>query len=547
MNYLARNREAYEELVGFVRRLAGRVRPDLELGLIGQAAWFATVNHPGRFADDRIENRALALGADLERCARRQATPPARLTRRPSRRHVLHVATEVAGVGGHTRTIRHWAELDRDSTHSLALTFQKYCEVPDWLRQAIARTGGQVVALPHAAPPTARALQLRILARDADVVISHHFTEDVVPVAAFAAPGGPPVGVINQSDHVFWLGPSVADTVINQRPIGRPLTERRRGARRSTVLPIPLEELPAADRATARRQLGIAEDRVVLLSVGRANKYVPSATHDFYAAAGAVLAGHPQAEVYLVGVREDQARPYLDPATADRFHCVGEVEDPAVYRAAADVYLEGFPFGSQTAMLEAGQAGLAPVPAFAPLSPLLVTQDEAFDDLLSAAPSQAAYVAAVGDLIRSADRRRELGAECARRVRAAHTGEAWAARVHALYREMARLTHTPGPIGPVAAAEEPDDVGLSLFHAYHTDPGGTLGPDLRYKLRRAAFDAAHSGREAGDYVGAWRVLRLARRTWGDDGALGRAGRKLLPHWLLRQAFRRRPADPILTS
>jgi hypothetical protein len=210
-----------------------------------------------------------------------------------------------------------------------------------------------------------------------------------------------------------------------------------------------------------------------------------------------------------------------------------------VYRSAADVYLEGFPFGSQTAMLEAGQAGLAPVPAFAPLSPLLVTQDEAYDDLLTPAPSQAAYVAAVGELVRSAEVRRALGAECARRVRASHTGEAWLDRVHGLYRTMAGMTHVPAPIGPAPAAEEPDDVGLSLFHAYHTDPGGTLGPDLRYKLRRAAFEAAYSGREAGDYLGAWRVLRLARRTWGDDGTLGRASSRLLPHWLLRQTVRRR--------
>ena len=83
------------------------------------------------------------------------------------------------------------------------------------------------------------------------------------------------------------------------------------------------------------------------------------------------------------------------------------------------------------------------------------------------------------------------------------------------------------------------DRRISELSFVGTDPGGTLGPDLRYKLRRAAFEAAYSGREAGDYLGAWRVLRLARRTWGDDGTLGRAASRLLPHWLLRQTVRRR--------
>ncbi len=545
MDYLRRNREAYEELVEFVLALRDRVSPNLLLELIGQAAWFATVNHPGYFADARIENLALAVGE----CSR---TPlrntPERLPRTPGRRHVLHVATEVAAIGGHTRTIRHWAELDRESVHSLALTKQKYCEIPAWLRQAITVSGGRVVVLPPDAPVLTRAGQLRAVAADADLVVSHHFTEDVVPLAAFAAPGGAPVGVINQSDHVFWLGPSVADTVINLRPIGRTVTERRRAARHNTLLPIPIEELPPSlDRTTARGQLGIRPDRVMLLSVGRENKYVPSTTHNFFASVSALLAEHSAAEMFLVGVSLERARPYLDPATADRFHCVGAVENPALYRAAADIYLEGFPFGSQTAMLEAGQAGLPPVPAFAPNSQLVVTQDEAFDGVVSVADSEPAYRAAVGELILSADRRRQLGGECAGRVRTLHTGDGWLARLHQLYQATAQLTHSPAPIPPTPFRAEPDDVGVAAFHAFHTDAGGTLASDLRYKLRRAAFDAAFSGREAGDYVGVWRVLRLARRTWGDDGSLRRVERKLIPHWVLRRIVPRRTRDAVILN
>jgi hypothetical protein len=369
----------------------------------------------------------------------------------------------------------------------------------------------------------------------------------VIPVAAFATPGGPPVGIINQSDHVFWLGSSVADTVINLRPIGRTITECRRSARHNTLLPIPLDEPPPAlDREVARRQLGIPDDRVVLLSVGRANKYVPSATHNFFASVAAVLTEHPNAVMYLVGVDPEQARPHLDPATTDRFFCVGAVEDPAVYRTAADIYLEGFPFGSQTAMLEAGLAGLALVPAFAPTSRLVVTQDEAFDGLLTAAASEPAYREAVSELIRSAELRRDRGREGARKVRAVHFGTGWLDRLHNLYETMSGLTHSPRPIDAVSARSDQDDHGVALFHAYHTDVGGTLGPDLRYKLRRQAFDAAYTGREAGDYTGAWRVLRLAHRTWGDDGTLRRAARKLFPHWLLRRVFRRGPTESVVS-
>lgn len=546
MNYLARNRAAYEELVDAALQLGERVGPDLRLSLIGQAAWFATVNHPGRFADHRLENAALAVGADLDRLAATYPGRPVRLPRVAGRRHVLHVATEVAGLGGHTRTIRYWAEFDRDSVHSLALTYQAHDAVPRWITEAIARSGGRVVVLPVTAPLVARAGWLRGLARDADLVVSHHFTEDVVPLAAFAAPDLPPVGLLNQSDHVFWLGGSVSDTIINLRDIGRALSEQRRATRHNTLLPIPLDEPPPSlGRGAARRKLGIGDDRVVLLSVGRATKYVPTSTHDFFAAGTAALAAHPEADLYLVGVSAAQAKAHLDPA-AGRFHCVGPVEAPDDYRAAADIYLEGFPFGSQTALLEAGLAGLAPVPAFAPLTPLLVTQDEAYDGLLVPAQSAEAYLASVADLVRNPARRAELGAECARRVRAAHTGDGWLDRLHGLYRTMAGLRHAPQPIPPAPAGETADDIGLSLFHAFNTDGAAARESDVRPKLRRAAFEAAFGAREAGDYVGAWRVLRFARQSWGDDPALARARTKLIPHWLLRRR-RRRQAEPVVLS
>src|SRR5262249_18651932 len=177
VNYLARNRHAYGSLGEAVARLGDRVGPDLRLSLVAQAAWFATANHPGRFADERLENIALAIGADLERLAARHSAdgPRLRLARPAAGRHVLHVPTEVAGVGGPTRTIKTWAELDWDSTHTLALTSQVSAPVPDWIRTAINRSSGQVIVFPAAAPPTLRARWLRDLARDADIVLVHHF------------------------------------------------------------------------------------------------------------------------------------------------------------------------------------------------------------------------------------------------------------------------------------------------------------------------------------------------------------------------------------
>ena len=153
-------------------------------------------------------------------------------------------------------------------------------------------------------PSSAKARWLREIARSsADLVVLHHYCEDVVPIVAFAVGGGPPVAVLNHADHHFWLGSTVADAVINQREIGKDLSERRRFARRNVVLPIPLEEPPGRlPRTEARRLLGIPDDQVVLLSSGAPYKYIPCDGKNFFETASKILDRNPTAHLYLLGV-----------------------------------------------------------------------------------------------------------------------------------------------------------------------------------------------------------------------------------------------------
>src|SRR5262249_42167593 len=150
-------------------------------------------------------------------------------------------------------------------------------EVPSWILEAVRRGGGDLIALPTFAPPPAKARWLREIARSsADLVVLHHFWDDVVPILAFAVEGGAPVAGLTHTDQLFWLGSTVADSVVNQRGIGKDLSERRRFTKRNLVLLIPLEEPPGRlPRAVARGRLGIPDDQVVLLSTGSHYKYIP--------------------------------------------------------------------------------------------------------------------------------------------------------------------------------------------------------------------------------------------------------------------------------
>jgi glycosyltransferase involved in cell wall biosynthesis len=533
--FLRANSAAYERLVDKIRVIDLRKNPEAVLGEVTLTAQVASEFHPGRFADGTIENPVLEIGAELgkitveDRCLTLGVA-------RGGRRRVLHVATQVVGIGGHTRMLYHWVQNDKSSCHSLVLVRHTNVPVPLWLHEAIWSSGGQLMILPQGSGLCHKAKWLREIAKkSADLVVLHHDPSDVVPIVAFAIDEGPPVVRLNIADHQFWLGSSVADMVINLRTAGAEHTAKRRFVSSNAVIPIPMADpIRRVSRRDARRILGINEDQVMLLSVGRDLKYRPCGSYDFVATANRILDRHPSAHLYVVGESAAGIAPYLRCTMHERLHFSGSMDDPSLYRAAADVYLESFPFGSQTALLEAALSGLPVVPAYAPLFPLLVANDDAIQDLIPNPNSEQEYVDQVDLLIQHPEQQVGLGAALRERLVVDHMGLGWLDRLAAIYEETDRLTHRMQPIPASPCSTTDEDIGLSLWHAvadgktYSTD---TSGDGIGAGLRHAGFLAKYIGDYADARRFAWRAVRhdpYQRMSWRLFAItlLGRAGRIL---------------------
>ena len=411
VGFLQANSEAYEGLVRKIQTMDLRKETEAVLDRVLLAAQFAVQFHPGRFVDGGIENVALEIGRELGSFTAEENGFALPVTRKEDRRRVLHVASSVLGIGGLTRMLYNWARNDKSSCHSLALINQSDVPIPLWLSEAVRSGGGDLVVLPKGSRLCQKAKWLRETARRvADLVVLHHGAFDVVPTVAFAADGCPPVALLNHADHEFWLGGRCPDLVINLRTAGSEHTAKRRFISSNTVIPIPLQDpQKGVSRRDARQALGIPEDQIVLLSVSRAVKFRPCGLYDFVATEGKILVRQPGASLYVVGESPEGIAPYLRSALHERLHFVGSMEDPSLYRAAADVYLESFPFGSQTALLEAALSGLPVVPAYAPLFPLLVANDDAVQDLIPNPQNEQEYMERVEYLIQQPERRVELG------------------------------------------------------------------------------------------------------------------------------------------
>jgi len=513
----------YESTVCTAEDYHRRGRYDAAAAFAHVAALMALRPHAGLFASPRLERMLVDIG-------RRTAAPTS--WRRPAItkiRSVLHVSTELLPVGGLVNNLVHWLHADTDRTHSLALTGQ-HLALPEKVSSEITKSGGHIHRVNQTiGHQVAWARKLREIAQSHDAVVLHTYGQDPIPVIAFAeADKRPPVLLLNHADHLFWLGSSVADVVLNMRQAAQDLTITRRGVApaRNIVLPTVVSTpVRTRTRAQAKRELGIAEDAIFLLSAARDLKYNTVDGVTFAATHVELLKKRPKAELLVLGAgeRPDWAS---DKAAADgRIRSLPATPDTRAYFEACDIYVDSFPFVSSTSMMEA--AGLG-----APLVSRFYGPDDArifainhpgIDKPTLHAQTEATYLTHLDRLISDADFRVLKGEEARQSVLAHHTAAGWTGFLEKAY----QLAETIEPVEP-----------LRVFPPSQTDTFAHGEPD------QSLYNVFGFGDEATAWSlrGITGLLPVAERSavWTrllrERGFRDRrdAVRLLFPTWLLRR-------------
>jgi hypothetical protein len=350
----------------------------------------------------------------------------------------LHVLSAAHAHGGHTAMVRRWIELDGENGCHSAVLIDQTVPVPERLRAAVEKSGGQIVMLDAKASLLKKVEALRECAyRMADVVILSIWAHDIIPTVAFGIEGGPPVLLVNQAAQIFWVGVAVSDIVLNVRGSDKEIewTARYRsvGEKRCATLPIPLienaDEVGPGNwmqdrRRAAKTALGLCADCKIVLTVGDSYKYRPIGGVDFLDAALEIVKGNGDVNVLAVGVEEDERWSNIRKKTRGRVRAVGRQMNVTPYHYAADVYIEGFPFGSTTALLEACLNGVPCVLAPSVCPPPFTSDGVALDNL-SRPRDVAEYVGKVNDLLLDDRKRIGYASSIQHGVECAHSGEGW--------------------------------------------------------------------------------------------------------------------------
>ena len=361
-------------------------------------------------------------------------------------RRWLHVFSEAGPSAGHSAMAWRWMSLDPEpNRHSVVLLSQRTA-VAEQLIDLVARRDGEVIRMDPDAPILARAERLRTYAwTEADIVILHVHPWEVVPTLAFGIPGGPPVLLLNHSAHLFGVGSTIADLMINTRQSAQEdewsSVYRGMGDRLvmlPLVLPAPAWRVRTPElRADARRRLDVPADAPVLVTIGNSYKYTPLPGRDFLQVARTITSRRPNAYVLAAGVFEDARWQAARASTGGRIRAFGTQLDVTPFHAAADVYIEGFPMGSATALLEAAHHGLPCVLAPRSCPPPFGTDGAVYDEMGVDQPADVEeYIARALVLIDDEGVRQRTGQSFANSVERHHAGEAWLAKLDALKRSI---------------------------------------------------------------------------------------------------------------
>ena len=467
-------------------------RRDLEQALrFAQTAACLLARQNRDLTSPRIENMLLRVAAMLPCPAAPE--PTARLGARQGKT-CLHVINSALPSGGHTAMATRWILINAEGrVHSVAILGQT-APVPEELAEAVRASGGELVCADPKKSFVSRACWLRnLVRRQADSVVLHVDASDVLSPVAFGAAGGPPVMMVNHAAHLFWLGAATTDLVLNCRgsALERHWTEVYRGIPRSATVPIPLVDPCSAPAGAGegqgvetRRRLGVPPGRLLILTSGDAYKFAPMGGLDFLQVCEDILHQLPDAHLAVLGLPEDRRWKQARIRTGSRLKAHGRVTRDEVRAClqAADLYIEGFPFGSTTALLEAGLSGLPVVLSPAECPPPFGSDGVAIDHVLERASSVSDYQKKVVALGQDAALRERLGSVVRRSVARHHTGQGWKDYVEEAYRTLPD-EHGIHPVGSSVRTPAPEHAYWTAFrNIMGTGPSISLEFSVGYAL-----------------------------------------------------------------
>lgn len=352
-SFIKENKNFFKNLVSDAMKQSDEEK---KLEKLSCAAYFASGNVCGYMSNSEIENELIKISQKHSIELLDDFKPNT----------FLHVMTEPYVTGGHTRVVERWIKNSPENqVHSLIVTKEKEVEkLPEELVKNVSDKKGEIIILSDSETRVQKALKLREIASNYEYIILHIHMYDVVPLIAFATEEFKrPVIFFNHADHVFWLGVSVSDLVVNLRGYSSTYNVKNRQCLNNAVLPLPIPKSQSAyeeiesirSNEETKEELGFKKDNKVIVTMANGYKYLPFFDYDFIGTVKNILKKNEDIVLLAIGPNP-KAKMWEDAffETNGRLKAIGEIDNKIVqkYLKIADLGLDSFPISSFVSMLE---------------------------------------------------------------------------------------------------------------------------------------------------------------------------------------------------
>jgi hypothetical protein len=316
---------------------------DLKTQLLSTLCTINWKLHFGNFYCNRIESELLKIGR----------LNTVKSEKEINNGKVLHVASELYQIGGHTRLFESYLDIFDGFVNHLFLSRQSNQQLPSRIRQnkKIAN-----IFVSQNESHLSRAKSLAEIWNNYDFVVLYIHPDDVIPIISFGMNPNDKLFYVNHADHCFWVGKNIINTCINTRPIGNEICKQYRGISKNKIIPLIRTE------HFQKKKCGLEDNKVAFGSMTSLYKILPKGKKNFLTDIYELLDIHKDAIFHLIGISENDIVHFGYKSNLNnRLKLYGVIEQPQEILLKIDIYLEGYPYNSMTAMYDAIYAGACPV------------------------------------------------------------------------------------------------------------------------------------------------------------------------------------------
>jgi hypothetical protein len=321
------------------------------------------LNYSEKFVSKDLEKLLVDISEDLMK--------PGEPSRNFKPKSILHVATEVYSVGGHTRLMLNFIKAFPDYDHKIFLSNQRSA-VPEFFENFEIYESQNETLL-------SKAITLEQMASNYEFIVLYHHPYDILPLLAFGSSKfNRKTFLYNHADHMWGCGYSISNYIIEPYKRAINITAHYRGVNQDRIIygGIPLEFDDVS--------LFSSKKRYQIVTMASSYKFISNEELSFFHIMDLVLSSEPKAIWHIIGVSNGENDDWINIKTKYNerviLHGILEKDDAQKILQSSWVYVDSFPFGSMTSMLEGLSQGL---PAFGCTSIYLST-----DQLKTELPSE---------------------------------------------------------------------------------------------------------------------------------------------------------------